>query len=280
MRLSFPEEASPPGDRLPEYGRPPVVETSLGIQFDGLHGYTSLLAADYWAEVRDQYPLVEERQPLAPAFETFSPSDSRLTDPRFEVVAAAIQPRFFLITRDGSELIQLQRDRFFYNWRHTERGAAYPRHTHVRSMLKQHLERLYRWAESAKIGEVIPTQCEAVYVNRIPLRDVEGKSCGLSFIFPWLKGMLGMTEDGAFTFRRRLHDETGTPVARLNFNLRYGTDEAGAREAHLLLFVRGRPPVPSIDGCLNFIDAEREVIVRTFTEVTSEAAHALWERRI
>jgi len=279
LRLSFPDQASLPGDPLPEYAAPPVAETTVGIQFDGLDAYNSLAAADFWAEVKAQFPAVEERQPLEPAFETFGPSDGANAVARIEMVTEVIQPRFFFVSKDEAQLIQLQRDRLFYNWRRTDAALEYPRYSHVRGCLSENLDRLYRWAARLELGEVVPTQCEAVYVNRIPLADAEGNKCGLSFIFPWLNGLKGMTEDGIFRFRRRLNDETGQPVARLNFDLRYGTDEEGGREAHLMLAVRGRPSeLLTKEACLAFIDAEREVIVRTFTEVTSEDAHKLWER--
>jgi len=279
LRLSFPDQASAPGDPLPEYAAPPVVETSVGIQFDGLDGYNSLSVAAFRSQIASDFPAIEELPPLEPAYETFGPGDSRLAQPQIQVIAGAIQPRFCFVALDRSELVQIQRDRLFYNWRKTEKGEAYPRYTHVRRRLETQLALLADWAKRERIGEPVPTQCEAIYVNRIPLADAEGNKCGLSFIFPWLKGLMGMTEDGSFQFRRRLHDETGDPVARLNFNLRYGSDESGGREALLQLHVRGRPSDSTLDGCLRMIDAEREVIVRTFTEITSDAAHQLWERK-
>ena len=188
MRLKFTDQPSTAEGPLPEYDRPPVVETAVGIQFDGLVGYTSLSAADFWADLRHDYPAVEERPPLEPAFETFGPSDSRMAVPRFEMVTGAIQPRFFFVSKDESELVQLQKDRLHYNWRRTEKGETYPRYTHVREQLELNLERLLAWAERNRLGQIVPTQCEAVYVNRIPLVDAGGKHCGLSFIFPWLNG--------------------------------------------------------------------------------------------
>jgi hypothetical protein len=129
------------------------------------------------------------------------------------------------------------------------------------------------------LGEITPTQAEALYVNRIPLRDTNGNDCGLSFYFPWLEGLKGKTEDGTFAFRRRLNDQNGKPVARLYFDLKYGTDQLGSREARLLLLVRGKPIEQTIQGCIELIDAQREVIVRTFTEMTAETAHSIWGRR-
>lgn len=277
LRLKFPDQVSSPGDALPEYETPPVIETSIGLQFEGLSGYQSLDAASFHARIRDKFPRVEEHPPMDPAFETFGPRSSLLGTPQLQLIQAAIQPRYFFLNEDGSELVQLQRDRLFYNWR--KRGAEYPRYAHVRATLLQLLESFSSWASDESLGTPIPTQVEAVYVNAIPLVDSEGSGCGLSFIFPWLKGLRGMTEDGLFQFRRRLLDEAGEPVARLNFSLRYGTDEGSARSAQLMLHVRGHPAGPSFENCVSMIDAQREVIVRTFTEITSPSAHALWRRR-
>ena len=253
----------------------------MGVQFDGLVNYHSLDAWDFWSDLKTEFPVVEELAPLDPAFETFGPSDGTLRQqqPQLQLIPAPVQPRFLFVSGDGSQLLQLQRDRLFFNWRKREDGAAYPRYPFVREKLRAYLQLLSDWANRNSLGQITPTQCEAVYVNRIPVTDAAGKECGLSHFFPWLEGLRGRTEDGTFMFRRRLHDESGAPIARLVCDLRYGTDAAGNREAQLLLLVRGRPQEQSIDSCLDLIDAEREVIVRTFTEITADSAHAIWGRQ-
>jgi uncharacterized protein (TIGR04255 family) len=278
LRLHFPDQESLEVT-LPNFGAPPLVEMSLGIQFDGLLNYTSLAAADFRTLLKTDFPMIEEHPPLEPTFETFGPGDSKLSNPRLEIVQAPISPRFFFVSSDRTELVQLQRDRLFFNWRQTERHEMYPRYGYVRDRLKTQLVRLKQWAREGKLGTVNPTQCEALYLNRMPLRDALGEQCGLSHVFPWFAGLSGTTEDGVFTYRRRLLNDREEPVARLFFNMRYGTDEEGNREAQLFLIVRGRPEDSSIDGCLSFIDAARAVIVHTFTEITSREAHEIWDRK-
>lgn len=279
LKLRFTEQGPLP-DSLPTYGSPPVIETSLGIQFEGLTSYTSLAAADFRNMVKHEFPLVEEHSPLDHAFETFGPSDSNISDQRIQAADGAISPRFFFIAGTGTELIQLQKDRLYYNWRQTKRHEPYPRHEYVRGKLNQQLDNLQRWASEFELGEVIPNQCEAAYINRIPLHDIEGKQCGLTHVFRWPQGLEGTTEDGSFFYRRKLLEESGEAVARLFFYLRYGTDSAGEREAQLVLVVRGKPRDTSKTSCLEFLDAAREVIVHTFTQATSDAAHKMWEREV
>lgn len=278
MKLSFPDQDSKEGDVLPDYAVPPVVESSVGIQFDGLVNYRSLDAARFWSRIKAEFPGIEEMPPLEPAFETFGASDGAFRQPQLQILPAPIQPRYFFVSQDGGELVQLQKDRLSFNWRKRNEDAPYPRYPHVKDRLREQLGHLYAWAEEGKLGQIAPTQCEAVYVNRIPLKDASGNQCGLSYIFPWLEGLKGRTEDGTFLFRRRLNDESGEPVARLSFDLRYGTDHLGEREAQLVLLVRGRPKESTIEASLELVDAEREVIVQTFTELTAGTAHCIWGR--
>lgn len=279
MKLFFSDEQ--PGQRraLPDFDSPPVIETSVGVQFDGLDRYQSLAAASFWDRVRTTYPRLEEHPPIDPQFETFGPSSPGLVQTRLQFVEGPIKPRFFFVNEGKDELIQLQEDRLFYNWRAVPGGEMYPRYPHLRAMLEANLNTLAEWVKAESLGSISPTQCEVLYVNRIPLRDATGEHCGLSFIFPWLAGLMGTTESGVFQFKRQLVTEGGEPVARLHFDLQYGTGPDGDREARLLLHVRGRPVGPSFRECLEMIDAERAVIVRTFAEITSSEAQEMWGKK-
>ena len=249
------------------------------MQFEGLAPFKALQAASFRELVRKSYPNLDEFPPLEPVFETFGPRSSKLETPEIQLLTGPVRPRLFFVSEDDSELIQLQHDRLFYNWRRRPGAEAYPRYGYVRDRLAEAFDALSRWAAAEGLGRPKAVQAEAVYVNSIPLKDPTGEACGLSFYFRWLQGLMGMTEDGAFRFRRRLENEAGEPVARLHFNLQYGTDEESSRVATMNLHVRGQPSSSSFDDCLEMIDAERAIIVRTFTEITSDNAHKIWERK-
>jgi uncharacterized protein (TIGR04255 family) len=263
---------------LADYAAPPVVEVSLGFQFESLPHYNSVLAAGLWDRLKHQYGQIEEQPPLEPVFETFGSNDGAFPQTRFEFVSGAVQPRYFFINKDSSQLVQLQRDRLHLNWRLSDAASAYPRFPALRANFEEALAAHRDWA--ADLGDqATPTQVEVVYVNSIPLHDGAGQQCGLSHVFPWLGGLPGLTENGSFQFRRRLFDESDQPVARLHFTLQYGTDEQGDREARMIFMVRGRPQDPSERSCLQMVDDGRKIIVQTFTGMTSDAAHELWEKQ-
>lgn len=278
MALHFENELPATDQHLPDFGAPPVVEMSVGVQFEGLTGYNSLLVGEYRSRVLKDYPVIEEHPPLEPAFETFGSHDSSFVGARVELVTSAIQPRFFMLNDNGSELIQLQRDRLYFNWRRQSIDVPYPRYPYLRGRFQDALSHLRPWSSTVGAGTPVPTQCEVVYVNHIPLKADDGQPCGLSHILPWLAGLKGMTEDGSFQFRRRLLDDNDEPVARFTLSLRYGGDVQGDRQAQLILMVRGRPAEPTDEACLSMIDDGRRIIVHNFADITSPSAHTFWEK--
>jgi uncharacterized protein (TIGR04255 family) len=279
LKLKFPDERAPNESPLPEYGSPPVVETSLGIQFEGLSDFKTLQVATLWDRFRANYPVLEEREPLQPAFETFGPRSNVINAPEIQFHTEPVQPRFFFVSEQGDLLVQFQRDRLAFNWRKRKGAEEYPRYEHIKRKFEEAFTIVCDWANHEGLGMPVPNQAETIYVNFVPLKDAGGQACGLSYFFPLLGGLIGMTEDGLFQFRRRLEDEKGDPVARLNFQLQYGTDEESSRQARLHLHVRGRPATNSFEDALDMIDAERAIIVRTFAEITSDDAGAIWERK-
>jgi uncharacterized protein (TIGR04255 family) len=278
LNLHFQDEPPVTDADLTGFDSPPVVEVSLGFQFEASGSYNSFVAADFWQRVRKAYPRMEEQPPLEPGFETFGANDGAIAQNRIEFVpATVISPRFVLINESGSELLQFQRDRLHLNWRGFVTKEAYPRYPQLRDRFREALAEHRTWTAGHGMAAQ-PTQAEVVYVNRIPLVDGNQKPCGLTHLFPWL-GIDGITEAGSIQFRRKLFDEDEQPVGRLHFTLQYGTDERGHREAQLVYLVRGRPQDPTEDRCLAMLDAGRKIIVHQFTQMTSPSAHSLWEKQ-
>ena len=56
---------------LPEFNRPPVVETVLSAQFEPVAGMHSAHFGLFWQRIRAQFPQVEEKLALESALERF-----------------------------------------------------------------------------------------------------------------------------------------------------------------------------------------------------------------
>ena len=110
---------SAPTPPLPDFERPPVIEVALSVQFKRLEALRSAHLGLLWAKFRPEgFPRTEDHAPLEPAFERFDPNLLR-TQLGIEVRASDLPPlpRVWFLNEAGSELIQIQRDRFVHNWR-------------------------------------------------------------------------------------------------------------------------------------------------------------------
>ncbi len=75
--------------------------------------------------------------------------------------------RVALISEDDTEVIQLQSDRFIFNWRTGETRAPYPGHAVVRERFELRFEQFRSFLLSEDM--VVPTanRLEMTYVNRV-----------------------------------------------------------------------------------------------------------------
>lgn len=279
MKLTFADDSNEGNSELPSFASPPVVEVTCGIQFEELANYNNLMLSDFRRIIQHDYSEVEEHPALPPSFETFGASDNQIAQPKLEILNSPVPSRFFLKNSNGANLLQIQKDRFHFNWRKSLETQYYPRYEAIQKPFQKALSEFQSWAVSAKLGDIQPTQSEIVYVNRIPLTLDDHEQCGLSDIFFWFDGLKGITENGSFKFKRKLVDaDTDTsPVGRFYFELDYGTGPEGDREAFLRLTVRGRPLDSNINSHLDFIDQGRAIIVQQFASVTSEKARRHWK---
>jgi hypothetical protein len=76
-------------------------------------------------------------------------------------------PRCWFLNDAGTELIQVQQDRFIHNWRKVGEKDEYPRYPHIRATFKKELTTFCELLDSEKLGEFTPNQCEVTSVNHI-----------------------------------------------------------------------------------------------------------------
>jgi uncharacterized protein (TIGR04255 family) len=76
-------------------------------------------------------------------------------------------PRFWFINESGSELIQVQRDRFIKNWRKIGSGDQYPRYEQLRTGFDQDFKQFEDFLKRNQLGAVRVNQCEVTYINHI-----------------------------------------------------------------------------------------------------------------
>jgi uncharacterized protein (TIGR04255 family) len=269
--------------RLPDFADPPVIEVALSVQFESLSGFGTPHIGLLWSEFRNEFPRTEEHPPRPSVIERFGVRRAPKTD--FRVEAAFPVPQCRFLNDRGTELIQIQQDRFVHNWRKVGQGDVYPRYEFVRRRFEEELGIFHRFLARENLGELIPNQCEVTYVNHIISGTGWERHGELGEILTVWKtrysdAFLSEPEDIVLRFRYIIPDADGNPRGRLlvSADPAYRTEDD--RPIYVLvLTARGSPIGGGAYGALSFLDIGREWIVRGFTSLTSSRMHEIWGRR-
>lgn len=270
---------------LPDFTNPPVVEVALSIQFDRLTRLRTPQLGLLWQEFRERFPVTEEHGPLRQEVEQFGPPAPRRASARIEMLESPPTPRLWFLNSEGTELIQVQNDRFVHNWRKAGTDAVYPRYESVRSTFETELKRFKEFIDREQLGDFHPNQCEVAYVNHI-VAGTSWKSHGeLAQIIRPYSGrfsddFLKASEDAALRLRFVIPDQEGQPIGRLHAVVEPGYRSSDNRLLFILnLTARGGPLGEGIEGVLSFLDVGREWVVRGFASLTTPTMHEEWGRK-
>ena len=273
------------GSQLPEFEDPPVVEVALSAQFEPLSSLGSPQMGLIWQHFRNRFPNTEEHAPLDPAVEEFGAARERPQTVHFEIMGRPPTPRCWFVNPEGTELIQVQRDRFIHNWRKVKGSEHYPRYEHIRNAFASELVDFEGLLAKERLGELVPNQCEVRYVNHIlvgkgwdrlgqmgDVLSVCGAACSDDF--------LAEPEEGRFAASYVIHRTGDSPLGRLRVQCHPAYRKSDRKPMFVLtLTARGRPIGEGREGIMTFLDLGREWVVRGFASVTSPAMHIVWGRR-
>ena len=144
---------------LPSYKIPPVIEVVCGIRFKNIEQFKAPHFGLFWQKVRDKFPTLKHASPLG-----FRPE---ATDLISDTGLLFPLPRLWFINTKENGLIQLQNDRFLYNWRKILQEEIYPRYQSVINAFKTNLNIFKTFLEEESLGSIDPIECELTYINHI-----------------------------------------------------------------------------------------------------------------
>lgn len=265
---------------LPDFRRPPLVETVLSIQFQPLQRFSLVHVGLLWHKFRSTFPLIEEHAPLRAVSETFGgPAPGRVEVP---TEAEPPLPRVCFLNESKSELIQIQADRFIHSWRKT--GAVstpYPRYERIRTNFRHEVREFHEFLADERLGSVAVDQCEITYVNHIePCQAWHSHGRIEGVLRNWTgqpRSFLPELEDGSIQQRFVIRSGSDRPLGRLHASLTPAWKSAGKSPIlDLTLTARGSPLDEGIDGAFDFFDLGREWIVKGFLDLTTADMHRAW----
>lgn len=257
---------------LPEFDAPPVVEVALGVQFRILPALRGLTLAPLRERWRNRYPRLEEQLPLPSTVEGSLPGG-----PVVQLNVGLPSMRYWFLTNDGSELVQIQQDRLSVNWREGSLGSPYPRYPAMRQTFAKRLRDLMTFVAEEDLGVIRVNQVELNYVNAVSVEPGETGKLG-RVLSTWRAASnhhLGEPEQVRLEMSFPIK-ELGTGASRLWVQMGPGQGGPNTSTVLLTLLVRGAPTGEGQDEILSFLDDAHEHLVRSFAELTTPEMHAIW----
>jgi uncharacterized protein (TIGR04255 family) len=263
-------------DVIYKFERAPVNETVLGVQFDPLAELRYAHLGAFWYTLGDQWPSLTEVAEIEQQFERFG--DNAQWEELGIRLRISQSPGIRLQARraDGQRMIQLQNGRLHYNWLRGNpqpAGGSYPHYPEIRNEFNHLNERFLDFIKTKNLGEMKFNQWEVTYVNHLPKGSVWNTPADWSSLFCQLPGIRGSPNSPVTleSLSSEWHFEIPPKRGRLHVHLRHGLSD---NVEVLILTLTARGPVR--DGLQQGLNLGREVIVRTFKEITSESAHHYW----
>lgn len=272
-----------PGSRpgLPKFKNPPVSEVALSLQFDTLPGVQIHHFGLLWSQYRDWFPKVESHPPIERTVEVFQRAPVVQPTVTFELVNPFMTPRVWFVSETGSELLQIQRDRFIVNWRRVRPEDEYPHYEHIRGMMERAFATFSAFVAEHKLGDIVCNQCEVTYVNQIQTCDVWSTHAQvgrvLNVMAPEFKEEKLPTPE-LFRFSAQyIMGQAEAPIGRLHLDFQPAFRASDRKPIFAMnLTARGKPLGEGFAGALNFLDAGRSNVVRGFRALTTPDMHKEW----
>ncbi len=246
------------------FDAPPLSEVVIGRRFLRRPDFLLPYFGAYWETIRAKFPRVSHAAPLIDA----ATQDGDVL----------LLPRVWFHSSDETRLIQLQQDRFHYNWKQTRDNNEYVRFPRIQGEFLEHWENLERLVEELTKEPIQPSVAELTYVNII---EVEGAKSSVDVAKTTLRDFLWSSES-------RFLADPGVFASNLSFRIPDGSDvlnvtAASANrkkdQAPLLRFeltVTGKCTDASF---AEWSDRAHDFLVEAFRDLTTSTMHIHWKLR-
>ena len=255
-----------------DFDRPPVVEVVCGVGLELSQRLTAGHVGLFWHSIQDKFPNIEEAPPL--------PELTQAEAVKIEFSSLPPLPRTWLLSEDGSRLVQIQGDRFLYNWKRDEEGAAYPSFDKVYAEFQEYFDKFIKFLDSFGLGTPEVQYLELQYVNHIGawngldlvggtgvLVDHKHIEDAARFLpapetFGWQSNYLLPDGQGQFHLNARTAKRRST----------------GEKLVRLDLGARGQPKDASAESFDSWFELAHDWIVQGFCDLTAPELHKFWGR--
>lgn len=270
---------------LPDFDRPPVSEVALSLQFEPLSNLKGPMLGLLWGAFKDRYPQVEEHPPLEPVIEKFSgPEGMPNLKLQFQVLDAPPPVRVWFVNIEGTELIQVQQDRFVHNWRKATPEDEYPRYTYLRAKLIEELGQFLRFVQEEKLGKIVFNQTEVTFVNSILSGEGWERHGQLDNVLTIHSGhysddFFNEPENVQTALRYVIPGADQHPVGRLHISVVPVVSLQNKKPALNLTIIARCAPDGTVEDTLRCLDMCHRWVVKGFASITTKEMHEVWRRQ-
>jgi uncharacterized protein (TIGR04255 family) len=163
-----------------------------------------------------------------------------------------------------------------HNWRKVgDKTNEYPRFEALIERFEREIRTLETYFVNLAPQSLKINQCEVSYINHIEIEN----PVGFTPVQDWLSFVRFdklQPDDFTMTFRKAIFNSENKPLGRLVYEAIAAFTEKNEKVVRLTLTFRGAPAGTDINTAINFLKDGRELVVRSFKEITTDAAHQKW----
>ena len=145
-----------------------INEVVHSIHFKVVDNLLSPHLGVFWQTIKDDgFTKVSEHPPVNPVLE---PSENPRRRTEFEINLPE-PTRIWFTHSNNNKILQVQRDRFTFNWRKTNSGNEYPGYPSIFEIFEKYYNKFRQFIRENEIGLVTPLHYELGYVYHFPQGD-------------------------------------------------------------------------------------------------------------
>lgn len=262
----------------PNFERPPLVEQAISAIFDPIERFSIVDYGLFWSEIKNEFPEISSSEPTVEQTELFG--EVAQPDRTLRFLDSPPMPRAMFRDVQGGELVQLQADRFGFNWTQVN-GQHYPHFEPVMARFESLFAAFAAYVERRQIGKIAIRQCELTNLNIIPVREfgvgyeditqalnVDPLDLGIGFL---------KAETFSRTRQHRIVADNGEPIGRLHTEINpVISTQDGSKAFRLELTARSRPGLGSIEAMKEFFPIARDAINGAFCATVTQRMRHHW----
>lgn len=239
------------------FSNPPISEVVCGVEFNAPE-FSSVHFGQYWQKINDKYPEYFDLPPLGDSIISGLPTLRRV----------------WFKSPSTNQLIQLQSDRFFYNWRREDTKEQYSRFENIYANFIEEWNFFNQWWSSISEAPIFIRRYELTYLNQLDSN------------FGW-----SSTEDNQkiFTFKGRewngflpvpnVHVSNLQFLLPDNLGVLFVNTSQGFKAVDQTSVITFELTIRSVDSSLDiekwFTEAHN-YIVKGFLDLTKQSIHQEW----